>query len=179
MSKSVDLAYGVRSRTTKSLDLTYGVRIRVATSGSALQFAVRARVSQSEALVYGVRRFIYPGKVFSLVHGVRKVVSRSASTAYYVLVPISSGGAFSSAFSSAFASAAGSTAKEIELVYGVKARVSKSVAIQYDVAATTTFSVSKPFTLLYATLVVPTVDEIITIPIAVDQVPPQIRTTSL
>ena len=148
--------------------------------GTSILYDARIRVSTSKSLRYAVRRYLTSGKLLSIMYDVRKRVSKSSSSVYGVTVPISSGGSFSSAFSTAYASQAGASAKEVVIQYGVRRVVQASSAIQYDTQIVGATMVSKTLGIKYHTLIVPAaaVADIIVVPIPVDDVPPQIVTTS-
>jgi len=141
-----------------SFSVVYNTDIPVSGSFSIL-YDVATRVPKSVSLVYDTHSILSPGKVFSLVFDVRKVVSKSCATEYEVMVPVSPD-------------------KTFALSHGVLLSVSKSVSIDYDTGIVGSTAVSKSFDIRYHTLVTSAVDKIITVPISVDSIPPQIVTTS-
>lgn len=169
-----------------SYDIFYGVRKTVSPGVSvALQWGVRQQVIKSgNTLIYAVRMITTQGKVVSLVYGVRQVVSKNEIITYGIRVPIASSLSFS-------------------LIYGVRKAVSTGDSLVFNVGVVGKTQVSKALQIIFHTLiktsggtggafstafsnaydsgvgtVKPPVDLIITIPIEVASLPPQIVTTS-
>ena len=141
-----------------SVVIRYDVDIPVS-KPFVLEFDARVRVSTSTSLIHDVRMGLQQGKVFSLLYDVRQLVNRLYDIRYGVVVPISS-------------------PKSVDLAFGVRASVSDSVVVQYDTTVIGITTISKSLSIVYHTLVTPTVDEVLIEPFYQDPVPPAIVTTS-
>jgi hypothetical protein len=141
-----------------SFFVVYNTDIPVSTSFSIL-FDISARISKSVSLVYDTHSFVTQAKVFNLLFDVHKIISKSFAFLYQVNVPVSSD-------------------KNFDLVYDVRTSVTKSASVVYDTGFTSSGTVSKSFSIFYHILKTPTIDKVITVPVMVDSIPPQIVTTS-
>lgn len=147
------------TQVSASFGILYDVKSRVSRS-FALEYDVRARVSKSVAVRYNVRMIVSPGKVASILYDVRSRVSKPFSVRYGVRVPISS-------------------SKTAVIRYHVRSRVSTAPrVIQYDTEISGTSVVSRDFVIRYHTLVTTDQEKVNVVTIEVDEVPPQILTTS-
>ncbi len=161
VSTSYGILFDVRGVVSTSAGIVFDVRAVTTPKSFALEHDVRSIVSASpKSLEYDVRKVFSPAKVAIISYGIRKSVSKSFSVKYGVRVPVASD-------------------KTLDVVYDVRLEVLRSpFAVQYDTEVIGDTEVSKSLEISYHTLVTPTVDQIITVPVERSSVPPQIVTTS-